>query len=194
MADVTIEARPDGPYVVTGTIELRDTNGNVLPTQVRTVICRCGASTTKPFCDGTHSKIGFQAAARMAPALAESSMHSSATVISAGEIATSAGVMDATESTGVISRVDPAEVEKAGIAQGQSMPLLSEDLYRSSNGDRWWLMRDPVSGSMFVRHEANPASGGRVSDTDVEEFLSRNGSGPEYAALRKRLNELGNNS
>jgi len=31
MAEVTIEARPNGPYVVTGTIELRDTNGNVIP-------------------------------------------------------------------------------------------------------------------------------------------------------------------
>ena len=36
MADVKIEARPNGPYVVTGSIELRDTNGNVLPTQERT--------------------------------------------------------------------------------------------------------------------------------------------------------------
>jgi CDGSH-type Zn-finger protein len=62
MAEVTIEARPNGPYIVTGTIELRDTNGNVLQTQSRTVLCRCGASTNKPFCDGTHSKIGFQAA------------------------------------------------------------------------------------------------------------------------------------
>jgi len=71
MADVTIEARPNGPYVVTGTIELRDTNGNVIATQARTVLCRCGASTKKPFCDGTHSKIGFQAAAQAVPGSAE---------------------------------------------------------------------------------------------------------------------------
>ena len=32
MADVKIEARPNGPYVVTGSIELCDTNGNVLAT------------------------------------------------------------------------------------------------------------------------------------------------------------------
>jgi CDGSH-type Zn-finger protein len=73
MADVKIEARPNGPYVVTGSIELRDTNGNVLATQERTVLCRCGASTKKPFCDGTHSKIGFQAAAQAVPDSAEKS-------------------------------------------------------------------------------------------------------------------------
>ena len=73
MAEITIEARPNGPYVVTGTIELRDTNGNVIPTQARTVLCRCGASTKKPFCDGTHSKIGFQAAAEAVPGSAEKS-------------------------------------------------------------------------------------------------------------------------
>ena len=71
MADVTVEARPNGPYIVTGTIELRDTNGNVIQTQARTVLCRCGASTKKPFCDGTHSKIGFQAAAEAVPGSAE---------------------------------------------------------------------------------------------------------------------------
>ena len=76
MAEVTIEARPNGPYVVTGTIELHDTNGNVLPTQARTVLCRCGASTKKPFCDGTHSKIGFQAAAQAVPDSAESAADS----------------------------------------------------------------------------------------------------------------------
>jgi len=73
MAEVTIEARPNGPYVVTGTVELHDTNGNVLATQTRTVLCRCGASTKKPFCDGTHSKIGFQAAAQAVPDSAEKS-------------------------------------------------------------------------------------------------------------------------
>ena len=73
MADVKIEARPNGPYVVTGPIELRDTNGNVLATQERTVLCRCGASIKKPFCDGTHSKIGFQAAAQAVPDSAEKS-------------------------------------------------------------------------------------------------------------------------
>jgi CDGSH-type Zn-finger protein len=73
MAEVTIEARPSGPYVVTGSIELRDTNGNVLPTQTRAVLCRCGASASKPFCDGTHSKVGFQAAAQAVPASAEKS-------------------------------------------------------------------------------------------------------------------------
>src|SRR5689334_21430655 len=71
MADVKIDARPNGPYVIIGSIELRDTNGNVLPTQERTVLCRCGASTNKPFCDGTHSKIGFQAAAQAVPGSAE---------------------------------------------------------------------------------------------------------------------------
>jgi hypothetical protein len=48
MAEVTVEARPNGPHVVTGTIELRGTNGNVIPTQARTVLCRCGASTKNP--------------------------------------------------------------------------------------------------------------------------------------------------
>ena len=71
MAEVTIEATPNGPYLVTGTIELRDMNGNVLPTKDKTWLCRCGASTKKPFCDGTHSKIGFRSAAQAVPDSAE---------------------------------------------------------------------------------------------------------------------------
>jgi hypothetical protein len=50
-------------------------------------------------------------------------------------------------------------------------------LYESSNGDRWYLIRDP-SGDLFVRHEANSASGGNVSHIEIGAFLS-SGRGPE---------------
>jgi 3-phenylpropionate/trans-cinnamate dioxygenase ferredoxin subunit len=64
MADVTITIRPAGPYLVRGPITLSDAGGNVIDLAGKEVValCRCGGSTTKPFCDGTHSKIGFQAA------------------------------------------------------------------------------------------------------------------------------------
>ena len=54
----------------------------------------------------------------------------------------------------------------------------SIDIYRSSNGDRWRLISDSVSGRRLVRHEANPASGGQITETTVEEFLAVNGPGP----------------
>ena len=61
---VKITARPNGPLLVEGDVEIYDTAGNKIDTSTRPRIslCRCGASSTKPFCDGTHSKIGFQAA------------------------------------------------------------------------------------------------------------------------------------
>ena len=61
---VKISIRPNGPYLVEGDVEVVDVNGNKVDTTGRPKIalCRCGASVTKPFCDGTHSKIGFQAA------------------------------------------------------------------------------------------------------------------------------------
>ncbi|HEX9821231.1 MAG TPA: CDGSH iron-sulfur domain-containing protein [Methylomirabilota bacterium] len=61
---VKISIRPNGPYLVEGEVELVDVNGNRIDTsgKPRIALCRCGASVTKPFCDGTHSKIGFQAA------------------------------------------------------------------------------------------------------------------------------------
>ena len=61
---VKISVRPNGPYLVEGDVEILDVNGNKVDTSSRPKIalCRCGASVTKPFCDGTHSKIGFQAA------------------------------------------------------------------------------------------------------------------------------------
>lgn len=67
MSQVKITIRPNGPYRVedpNGVIELVDANGNKydLTGKPAFSLCRCGASVNKPFCDGTHSKIGFQAA------------------------------------------------------------------------------------------------------------------------------------
>lgn len=58
---VTIRIKENGPYLVEGDFTLVDANGNEVP-QTKRALCRCGGSTTKPFCDGTHSKIGFQGA------------------------------------------------------------------------------------------------------------------------------------
>jgi CDGSH-type Zn-finger protein len=65
VADVTITYKANGPYLVTGPIALTDTEGKPvdIPAGRTTIaLCRCGASVNKPFCDGTHSKIGFEAA------------------------------------------------------------------------------------------------------------------------------------
>lgn len=58
---VTITIRENGPYVVDGEFKLVDAAGNEVPLKKK-ALCRCGGSTMKPFCDGTHSKIGFQGA------------------------------------------------------------------------------------------------------------------------------------
>lgn len=67
MAQIKITLRPNGPYRVEapeGSIELVDANGNQIDLTGKPAfsLCRCGASVNKPFCDGTHSKIGFMAA------------------------------------------------------------------------------------------------------------------------------------
>ena len=66
-AMVKIETIKHGPYIVTGEVELIDAEGNKYPVEKRMALCRCGASTEKPFCDGTHSKIGFKAAEKAVP-------------------------------------------------------------------------------------------------------------------------------
>ena len=63
-----IKVRLNGPYLVDlsqGGITLTDHEGTpiALPEgRSNVALCRCGASVTKPFCDGTHSRIGFDAA------------------------------------------------------------------------------------------------------------------------------------
>lgn len=67
MPEIEIKVRDNGPYKVTGPITLIDAEGNrfELPDDGSPVVlCRCGHSATKPFCDGTHREIGFEAAHR----------------------------------------------------------------------------------------------------------------------------------
>jgi len=58
---ITIKIADNGPLIVQGEFQLIDAQGNEVPVK-KAALCRCGGSTTKPFCDGTHSKIGFQGA------------------------------------------------------------------------------------------------------------------------------------
>jgi CDGSH-type Zn-finger protein len=67
MAVVKITVRRNGPYRVEapeGTVELVDADGNQYNIAGKPAfsLCRCGGSVNKPFCDGTHSKLGFAAA------------------------------------------------------------------------------------------------------------------------------------
>ncbi len=68
---VTIKVRENGPYKVDGDeneVTLVDWNGREYRIEKRPfALCRCGASSTKPFCDRTHSKIGFKAAEAAVP-------------------------------------------------------------------------------------------------------------------------------
>ena len=61
----TIKASENGPFLVTGKVIVTDADGNQYDSNRSTIaLCRCGGSQNKPFCDGTHSKVGFQAAER----------------------------------------------------------------------------------------------------------------------------------
>lgn len=62
MADIKIEIRANGPYRVTGPIDLVDTEGNAytIPEGQWVSLCRCGQSGNKPFCDSSHRDAGFE--------------------------------------------------------------------------------------------------------------------------------------
>jgi CDGSH-type Zn-finger protein len=67
---VEIRVRDDGPYKVTGPVRLIDPEGNELACDASRplVLCRCGQSRTKPFCDKAHRETGFSSCVRAAAA------------------------------------------------------------------------------------------------------------------------------
>ena len=73
------------------------------------------------------------------------------------------------------------------------MPANEKELYSSSNGDRWLLVREPRSGRVFVRHEPNAASGGDIALIEIADFLKQ-GHGPEQVELLRLIGTLMNSS
>lgn len=68
MSEVTIRIRDNGPLLVEGPITLLDAEGNPFasdPKKPAVALCRCGASSNRPFCDGSHNRCGFSSAERV---------------------------------------------------------------------------------------------------------------------------------
>ena len=57
---LAIDPQTDGPLAVRGNLEIMSGTGRVVARVTGARLCRCGGSSTKPFCDGTHAKIGFR--------------------------------------------------------------------------------------------------------------------------------------
>ncbi len=58
--ETTAQLRPNGPIIVRGPLTIEGEDGEVVREDTRTALCRCGGSQNKPFCDGTHRRIGFR--------------------------------------------------------------------------------------------------------------------------------------
>ncbi len=57
-----VDPLADGPLKVTGNLQIISGTGRAVARTTTAYLCRCGASSNKPFCDGSHSKIGFSTA------------------------------------------------------------------------------------------------------------------------------------
>ena len=65
MSDVTIQVRDNGPYLIRGGATVTDADGNTFETQDVIALCRCGHSSTKPFCDAAHKSNNFESCPRV---------------------------------------------------------------------------------------------------------------------------------
>ena len=74
MNDVTLTLTDNGPYLVEGSVTLLDAEGNQYGVSDTIALCRCGHSSTKPVCDGSHEHVDFAAVNRAATAEAVASL------------------------------------------------------------------------------------------------------------------------
>jgi uncharacterized Fe-S cluster protein YjdI len=59
-AETIVETVPNGPLMVYGNVSVKGKDGVIAKKNSATAFCRCGASSNKPYCDGSHKKIDFQ--------------------------------------------------------------------------------------------------------------------------------------
>jgi hypothetical protein len=87
------------------------------------------------------------------------------------------------------SKATFAGCRHSGSARRRALVIANSitEFYRSANGDRWQLVRTEGPTMTLVRHVPNASSGGRTTDSTVADFLSIDGPGPEFAALRRLL-------
>jgi CDGSH-type Zn-finger protein len=57
-APAEVNILKDGPIMIKGNFMFKDSSGNITRGEQELYLCRCGGSASKPFCDGTHKKIG----------------------------------------------------------------------------------------------------------------------------------------
>jgi CDGSH-type Zn-finger protein len=60
----TITPNDNGPYCIIGAVLIIDVDGKVIEQSEETYLCRCGGSSNKPFCDGSHRIVGFKSEIR----------------------------------------------------------------------------------------------------------------------------------
>lgn len=58
---LTLTVLPNGPVLINGTVKVMSQDKQTVQAGSKGALCRCGASQNKPFCDGTHNMVGFQA-------------------------------------------------------------------------------------------------------------------------------------
>jgi CDGSH-type Zn-finger protein len=152
----TIEATKDGPYVVRGPCRLRNAQGEDVPARATFALCRCGNSSKKPFCDGTHAKIGFSGARyAVGPAAPPDEYRGKRiTVIDARAICAHSGVctdnLPAVFRLGTEPWIDPdaAEVENI-VERVKACP--SVNMYGTQYCPRFtWAFLTPSSRSFFL--------------------------------------------
>lgn len=58
--ETVVEVMKNGPVLVYGNLKITHSDGTTEVKNKTAAFCRCGASANKPYCDGTHRKIGFE--------------------------------------------------------------------------------------------------------------------------------------